>query len=166
MTYRTFGLKRLAGRLRGGIPLDSIDMHTLYTVRAPNGALCPGRVLETHRLWEFSLDGLSPAPLATPMRSRWRVLGLLAITNRTISPAPSDVARLVTFGRPVLSDDPGDARRALAMWQEELSRTGMDSVRLDDEFILQPRTFAYELSVVDPYRVLRYRPPVDSGREP
>ncbi|WP_185993893.1 hypothetical protein [Streptomyces benahoarensis] len=42
---RASPLKRMAGRLYGGIPLKALDMHTLYTVRAPNGALCPGRLL-------------------------------------------------------------------------------------------------------------------------
>ncbi|MGW6790736.1 hypothetical protein [Streptomyces chartreusis] len=157
--YGTSTLHRLAGRLRGGIPLESLDMHTLYTVRVPNGALCPGRILELDRLWEVTLRTLpSPSRATRPIRDRGRIVGLLAVANRTVAPAPADVARLLDLGRPVVPDDPEAALRAMNVWQKELSTTGMEAVQLTPHHSLQGQTFAYQLTVADPYRVLPYQP--------
>lgn len=58
----------------------------------------------------------------------------------------------------LVPDDPEAALRAMDAWQRELSTTGMEEVQLTSRHSLQGQTFAYQLTVADPYRVLPYQP--------
>ncbi|MFJ5843234.1 hypothetical protein ACIQGO_42070 [Streptomyces shenzhenensis] len=146
--------------------MGTISSRTLYMVRATNDDLLPGRVLETDRLSEVTWTDRCPRISADrcPSRGRRRTVGFLAIANRTVQPHPDDLARLLELPRPYWTHDPEAARRALERWQDELSKGGMDPVRLAGA-VFQPRTFAYELTIADPYRIRRFRPSARPGAD-
>ncbi|MFF8617101.1 hypothetical protein [Streptomyces sp. NPDC015350] len=71
----------------GSIPAQDIDPRTLYSLRVPNDDYAPGRILETHRLWERRWDDATPylSRETCPCRAQDRVVGFLAVTDRTVA---------------------------------------------------------------------------------
>ncbi|TSB32011.1 hypothetical protein [Streptomyces benahoarensis] len=147
-------LRNLIVRMPGRIPAQGIDLRALYSLRMPNGDYAPGRILETHRLWERRWnDGIPYVSTETePSRTEYRVVGFLAVADRTVGAGrPGHLEALLEVPRLVLVDDPGEARQALITFHDEMSRIGPER-RLGD-LTIQPRTFMRDITVVDPHRI-------------
>ncbi|MFF3787158.1 hypothetical protein [Streptomyces sp. NPDC001933] len=144
-------LRDLTIRMSRGRILDQdIDVHSLYSLRMPNGNYAPGRILETHRLWERRWnDGIPYVSTQTePSRSESRVVGLLAIADRTIGAGcPDHLEPLLQIPLLVLADDPDQARQDLISFQEEMSRLG--------NLVAQPQSSMRNITVADPHRIRR-----------
>jgi len=110
---------------------------TLYLLRAPNGELVPGRVLETHRLWELRFAG--PLPRVSIERAvsntADRVIGYLALADRISCPRDGQRDHLecpicpglrkrreLLLQAPCayLSEDPGEASSQLLAYHQGL----------------------------------------------
>ncbi|WP_424863842.1 hypothetical protein [Streptomyces sp. MMS24-I29] len=147
-------LRNLTTRTSGRIRAQDIDLRTLYNLRMPNGDYVPGRIIEAHRLRERRWnDGIPYVSTETePSRSEQRVVGLLAVADRTVGAGSRDhLEALRQIPLLVLADDPDQAHDALFSFQEELSRLGPET-RLGNR-VIQPRTFMRDLTVVDPRRI-------------
>ncbi|GAA0464318.1 hypothetical protein ACFQ2B_40780 [Streptomyces stramineus] len=154
-------LRTLAVRRPSRIPLQNVDLHTLYNLRMPNGDYAPGRLLETHRLWERRWDDGIPYVSAEtrPSRTEQRVVGLLAVADRTVGAGRADhLEALRQVPQLVLVDDPNAARQGLITFQEEMSHLGPE--RQLGHLVLQPRTFMRTITVIDPHRIR----PLTTGR--
>lgn len=128
-------------------------MNAVYFVRLPDGGLAPGRVLETHRLWERRRHDALPHVSAdlTPSRTETRVVGLLAIADRSMRGGlPEHLEALRQARRLVLADDPDEARHGLMTYEEELM--GLREPDLDDR-TLRSRMRARQITVIDPDRL-------------
>ncbi|MFF4337482.1 hypothetical protein [[Kitasatospora] papulosa] len=133
-----------------------LDLGATYLLRMPNDGFAPGRVLETHRLWELRIG--DPVPHVSteqvPSRSESRVVGYLAIADRTVGAgSPENLEILSLTPRLVLSDDPDHARRAVVALDDEFSRAG-DPVRVGNHN-MQARTFVRRPTVIDPNSIRR-----------
>jgi hypothetical protein len=73
--------------LRFVLPQD-VNPYALYVARMPNGDYVQARIVETHRLWERHVDALLPNvfTLVAPHRTDRRVVGYLALADRTTCP--------------------------------------------------------------------------------
>ncbi|KAB7835548.1 hypothetical protein [Streptomyces mobaraensis] len=146
-------LRTLIGR-SARISADDIDVHALYSLRMPNGDYAPGRILETHRLWERRLtDGIPYVSTETrPSRAEDRVVGFLAVADRTIDAGrPDHLEALRQVPQLVLADDPDEARRAVAPFAEEMSHHGEAKPLGSATF--QPMTFMRQITVAAPCRI-------------
>ncbi|MEU9056538.1 hypothetical protein AB0D37_40155 [Streptomyces sp. NPDC048384] len=152
--YTPVFLQQLTGRLARGIAASSIDPRALYSVLVPRGDYVPGRILETHRLWERRWNDPLPyvSQATRPIKSDARTVGFLTIADYSVGAgAPEHLQLLREAPSIVLSDDPAEARRALAAYVEETSRQG-ESKNLGG-WVFQARSFVRLVTVADPYRV-------------
>lgn len=145
---------RICGLLPGRVRGEDVDLRTLYEVRGPNGNRLPGRILETHRLWELPWSGGVPfvSDSPRPLRERTRVVGFLAIADYTVGAGSEEHLQLLREAPTlVLVDDPGQARAGLEAYSEEMSRLG-EPDHLGG-WTVQARTFIRRVTVVDPYAI-------------
>ncbi|MFB7836246.1 hypothetical protein [Streptomyces sp. NPDC056056] len=136
------------------LPAQDIDLRTLYSLRVPNDDYAPGRILETHRLWERRWDDATPyvSRETRPRRAKDRVVGFLAVTDRTVAAGhPDHLEALLCVPPLVLVDDPDQARQGLISFQEEMSRLG--PAERHGGLVIQPRTFMRSITVIDPHRI-------------
>ncbi|MEJ8654769.1 hypothetical protein WKI65_43725 [Streptomyces sp. MS1.AVA.3] len=144
-------IRSVIGRMRGGSPVEQIDTKSLYTVRVPNGDYVPGRILETHRLWERRWNDAVPrvSTEPKPSRTKGRVVGLLAVADRTVGRGrPDHLEALRQVPQLLLSSDPQEAERAVAGFFDELSRHG-EPGRLG-EWSVQALAVIRNVTVIDP----------------
>ncbi|MGW2109409.1 hypothetical protein [Streptomyces sp. NPDC001948] len=147
-------LRDVTVRMSGRIPEQDIDLRTLYSLRMPNGNYNPGRILETHRLWERRWNDTTPyvSTETKPSRTKHRVVGLLAVADHTEGAgSPDHLEALLQVPLLVLVDDPDQARQGLISFQEEMSRLGPEE-RVGG-LVFQSRTFMRNITVADPHRI-------------
>lgn len=141
----------------GRVARDDIDPYTIYLVRTPNDSLRPGRIVETHRLWEMRFADAVPHPSAdkVPSRAAHKTVGYLALAVYLDNPGAEDIAALRDAPQWVLPAETAAADRAMQAWQDALSGASQPGSRTS-RHLFRPLSSQVVPTLGDPRRIRPY----------